>query len=64
MTTFICIWPDGTWCYQSEAEEFIHKSDDYFIAGFPDTASEDDIDNAVGKWYEGRTKYVDQVVHV
>ena len=25
----IYVWPDGTWCYQNEIEEYSWKSDDY-----------------------------------
>lgn len=25
----IMVWPDGTWCYRSELDEYAHMSDDY-----------------------------------
>ena len=28
----ICLWPDGSWCYPDELEEFLSfKSDDYEV---------------------------------
>ena len=30
----ICLWPDGSWCYREELEEFSHKSDDYEVVPF------------------------------
>ena len=33
----IYVWPDGTWCYAEELDEYGHMSDDYVIIYF-DTA--------------------------
>ena len=32
----ICLWPDGTWCYNSEVHEFTTMSDDYEIVSDQD----------------------------
>jgi hypothetical protein len=26
---YVYYWMDGTWCYQDELSQFVHKSDDY-----------------------------------
>ena len=30
----IFVWPDGTWCYRYEKDEFAHMSDDCAIVAF------------------------------
>lgn len=27
----ICVWPDGTWCYQDQLHDMSHMSDDYIV---------------------------------
>jgi predicted transglutaminase-like protease len=27
---FICVWSNGTWCYEEEVESMTHLSDDYY----------------------------------
>ena len=27
----VCIWPDGTWCFLSELDDYGWKSDDYEV---------------------------------
>ncbi len=27
----ICLWPDGTWCYGEELEEYTWMSDDFEV---------------------------------
>tara|TARA_B110000211_G_scaffold173288_1_gene195750 strand:- start:2368 stop:2526 length:159 start_codon:yes stop_codon:yes gene_type:complete len=30
----VCLWPDGSWCYPDELEEFLSfKSDDFEVLG-------------------------------
>jgi len=43
---FVCVWSDGTWCYQDDVESYSFMSDDYvllFISGY----SETDIDEKI-----------------
>ena len=44
---FICIWSDGTWCYQEEVQEMNHMSDDYYIV---DVFDIEDIDSFVDEF--------------
>ena len=30
----VFVWPDGTWCYRYEKDEFHHMSDDYMVVFF------------------------------
>lgn len=30
----VFLWPDGSWCYREEVEEYSHKSDDYKVLYF------------------------------
>jgi hypothetical protein len=30
----VCIWPDGTWCWLSEIDEYNWKSDDYTLSHY------------------------------
>ncbi len=27
----VMLWPDGTWCYREDLEEYSHMSDDYQV---------------------------------
>ena len=27
----VFLWPDGTWCYREELDQYRHKSDDYTV---------------------------------
>lgn len=45
----VCVWPDETWCFQDDIEEYSWKSDDYIIYHVPDELSDEDIDALVTK---------------
>lgn len=30
----ICLWPDGTWCYGEDLDEYTWMSDDYEVIKF------------------------------
>ena len=32
----ICVWPDGTWCYLIDLEEYSWMSDDYVLVSCPE----------------------------
>jgi len=33
-TNNLIIWPDDTWCFRFELEDYSHKSDDYYTLPF------------------------------
>ena len=47
--TYICYWPDGTWCYRHELEQMSHMSDDFARAELPENLIEDEIHEFVQK---------------
>ena len=46
----VALWPDGWWDYEEYLEDYPHRSDDYVMVGFPETASDDDIEMAVQRY--------------
>ena len=52
----IYIWPDGTWCYQDELEDYGFMSDDYCVTYAPCDWSEDDIDTYAERLGKGLPK--------
>ena len=32
----LCVWPDSTWCYLSDLEEYSWMSDDYVLVSCPE----------------------------
>lgn len=45
----VYVWPDNSWVRASEYEEILYQwaGDDYRTVYFPDTATDEDIDNEV-----------------
>ena len=43
----IVIWPDDTWCYKDDLEEYGWKSDDYKTLMISDNLSDEEIDTIV-----------------
>lgn len=44
MKRIICIWPDATWCEQSEVAEYSHMSDDYEIYSVPEGFTDEECE--------------------
>lgn len=45
---YVCVWPDNTWCYIDDVEEYNWKSDDFKKVHLPeDIISEEEIDALV-----------------
>ena len=46
----INVWPDGTWCYIEDIEEYAWKSDDYQTVVAVQGAEEDAAQYTVDNW--------------
>jgi DNA-directed RNA polymerase subunit M/transcription elongation factor TFIIS len=57
MTTYICVWPDDTWCYEDEVEQQTHKSDDYFKLRVPEGKDPDEYLAEFNKYVNAEPKY-------
>ena len=43
----ICVWPDETWCFIGEIEQYSWMSDDYAIVNIPEELTDKDIEEIV-----------------
>lgn len=49
----IYYWPNGTWCYQDDLEEYLlSASDDFSEATFLDTTTAEEIDTIIDSLLE------------
>ena len=60
MNTFVCVWPDGTWCLEEEVGQFNWKSDDYEILAVP---LEVDIESYVSRHNKPRYASGNSITH-
>jgi hypothetical protein len=45
----ICVWPDYTWCYEEDLEEYSHLSDDFMLLEIPEELEDDE---EIDAWLE------------
>ena len=50
----IVLWPDGTWDEMEDIDQYNHKSDDFILLTFPNTATYQEIEECVDSYLEKR----------